>query len=267
MEGNDRALPNLRVGSFNCNGLGKPNKRDLVLSWLKSKPEDIILLQETHTVPDTEEIWRRTWEGEVIFNHGSSNATGVTFLFKRNSNVKICRHKIIVPGRTSLVEIEYESVKYCLINVYCPNNNETTVVENTFSEALGRARDDYLIFAGDWNTVLNNNLDKEGGNPSHSNSNRQAYINQIIADYGLSDIFRLGRGSDRVYTHINKQHKTRTRLDFFLIDDNLVNFPVCYSEISHGFSSDHSYISLTIQGSGVERGKGYWKLNISMLSP
>ena len=78
--------------------------------------------------------------------------------------------------------------------------------------------------------------------------------------------FPINRGSDRVYSHINKQHKTRTRLDFFLIDDNLVNFPVCYSEISHGFSSDHSYVSLTIQGSGVERDKGYWKLNNSHLS-
>ena len=260
--------PNLRVGSFNCNGLGSPSKRELVLNWLNKKAEDIILLQETHSTSLSEESWKRTWGGDIYFNHGNSNSTGVAFLIKPNCNIKICNHVIIMQGRTSLLEIEIEKVKYCIVNVYCPNTNETTVVESTFSEALGRTRDDYLILAGDWNTVLNNSLDKAGGSPAHSNSYRQSYLNNIISEYGLSDIFRLNNGDDRVYTHFNKQHKTRTRLDFFLIDDNLVNFPVCHSQITHGFSSDHSYVTLTIEGStnSLERGKGYWKLNNSHLT-
>ncbi|KAL5249843.1 hypothetical protein ACHWQZ_G018614 [Mnemiopsis leidyi] len=69
----------------------------------------------------------------------------------------------VVQGRTSLLEIEIENVKYCIVKVYCPNSNETTVVESTFSEALGRSRDDFLILAGDWNTVLNSSIDKAGG--------------------------------------------------------------------------------------------------------
>ena len=260
--------PNLKVGSFNCNGLGSPSKREKVLNWLKKKAEDIILLQETHSTILSEESWKRTWGGDIYFNHGNSNSTGVAFLIKPNSNIKICNHVIIVQGRTSLLEIEIENVLYCIVNVYCPNTNDTEVVESTFSEALGRTRDDYLILAGDWNTVLNNSLDKAGGSSTHSNSNRQAYLNNIISEYGLSDIFRLNNGDERFYTHFNKQHKTRTRLDFFLIDDNLVNFPICNSKISHGFNSDHSYITLTIEGSthNIERGKGYWKLNNSHLT-
>ncbi|KAL5257833.1 hypothetical protein ACHWQZ_G012690 [Mnemiopsis leidyi] len=62
--------PNLRAGSFNCNGLGSPNKRE-----------------------------------------------------------QICKRRTVVQGRTSLLEIEIENVKYCIVNVYCPNSNETTVVE------------------------------------------------------------------------------------------------------------------------------------------
>ena len=261
----DLGMPGFRVGSFNCNGLGNVNKRDLVLNWLKSKPEEVILLQETHTTPSTEHAWRRAWDGDIIFNHGSSNSTGVTILFKRNSNIKIGNYRTIIQGRATLVEIEVDSVKFCLVNVYCPNNNETSVVETVFLETLGRTRDDYPIFVGDWNTVLNNTVDKWGGNPTHSNSKRQTYINNIMADYGLCDIFRLSRSNDRVYTHFNKQHKTRTRLDFFIIDDNLVNFPVCETDISHGFNSDHSYISLNLQGSPVSHGRGYWKLNNSHL--
>ena len=48
-----------------------------------------------------------------------------------------------------------------------------------------------------------------------------------------------------------------SRLDFFLIDDNLVNFPICSADVSHCYNSDHSYIALNIQG--------YWKLNNSFL--
>ena len=66
----------------------------------------------------------------------------------------------------------------------------------------------------------------------------------MISDYGLCDIFRLSRGDERVY---NKTYKTASRLDFFLIDDHLSNFPVCNIKISHGYNTDHSYISLNIQ--------------------
>ena len=39
---------------MNCNGLGDRNKRNKVLTWLKNKPENIILLQETHSTLELE---------------------------------------------------------------------------------------------------------------------------------------------------------------------------------------------------------------------
>ena len=104
-------------------------------------------------------------------------------------------------------------------------------------------------------------LDKVGGAAAHNNSNCQQVLNEIMGDWGFSDIFRLNYPNARIFTHFDKQHNTRTRLDFFLIDDNLVNLPVCTSTISHGFSSDHSYISLTLQGNPISHGRGYWKFN------
>ena len=44
-----------------------------------------------------------------------------------------------------------------------------------------------------------------------------------------------------------------------------MNLPVCKTDISHGYNSDHSYVSLTIQGSSIERGRKYWKFNNSHL--
>ena len=38
---------------------------------------------------------------------------------------------------------------------------------------------------------------------------------------------------------------------------------MCRSDISHGFRSDHSYVSLKIKGHEIKHGRGYWKLNDS----
>ena len=113
--------------------------------------------------------------------------------------------------------------------------------------------------------MLDNSLDKVGGAEAHSNVNCQTTLNKIMCDWGFSDIFRLDNPDARIYTHFDKQHKTHTRLDFFLVDDDLVNLPVCCSNISHGFNSDHSYVSLTLQGNPLSHGRGYWKFNNSHL--
>ena len=235
------------------------------IRYLLGKQEEIFFLQETHSTSEVEEEWKRHWEGEIHFSHGSSNSTGVAILFKKSDDIKIRNIRTICQGRVLLIEITYLSVNYCLVNNYSPNNDDQKFIEKVFLETFGRNHEDYLIMGGDWNTVLDNNLDKLGGAAQHANKNYQNYINTIISDYGLCDIFRLSRGSERLYTHFNKQHKTASRLDFFLIDENLSNFPVCNTDISHGYNSDHSYISINIQGSGIVRGKGYWKLNNSHL--
>ena len=139
-----------KVGSFNCNGLGNKNKRSKVLNWLKKKKEDIIFLQETHSTLETESDWKRDWGGEIYFSHGSSNSTGVAILFKKNDhNIEVGDVRTICLGRVLLIEITYNSVKYCLVNNYSPNSDDQQFIENVFLETLGRSRDDHLIMGGD----------------------------------------------------------------------------------------------------------------------
>ena len=204
------------VGSMNCNGLGNKVKRDLVLNWLKDKKEDIFFLQETHSTIESERDWTRSWGGRVYFNHGSSNSTGVAILIKSGANhIKVEKHSNIVNGRASLLEIDIDGVLYCLTNIYAPNNDDVGFHESVFLEALGRNRDDHLIMAGDWNAILSNTLDKTGGSSTHNSHRSQNFLNSMISDYGLSDVFRVNSGDARLYTHFNKKCKTATRLDFF----------------------------------------------------
>ena len=264
----NNALVDLGIGCLNTNGLGNKHKRNLVLNWLKRKSEGIIFIQESHSTQNTEREWQQTWGGKIIFNHGTSNSTGVAILFSKNTlnSTNILNYVHIVPGRATLVDVESGGIVFGLVNVYCPNNDDTSFLNNVFLEACANTKADNLVFAGDWNTILDNSLDKVGGATSHKNVNCQSTLNNIMGDWGYTDVFRLNNPDARIFTHFDKQHSTYTRLDFFLVDDKLVNLPICISNISHGFNSDHSYVSLTLQGNPLSHGRGYWKLNNSHLS-
>ena len=213
----NNALVDLSVGCYNVNGLGNRKKRELVLNWLKSKQEGIIFLQESHSTPSTEREWLNAWGGEVIFNHGASNYTGIAILFRQSilSHVKILKYVHIVPGRATLVDIESGGIVFGLVNIYCPNNDDSSFINKVFLEACASTNSDNLILAGDWNTVLDNDMDKSGGAIAHKNTKCQSLLNSIMGDWGFSDVFRLNNPDSRIFTHFDKQHKTHTRLDFF----------------------------------------------------
>ena len=142
-------LPGLRVGTYNVNGLGNQEKRLQVFNWLKNKEEDIICLQETHSTPSAELSWERSWDGKIIFNHGTSNSTGVAVLVKPNvNNLTITKINHLVEGRATLVELELGSEKFCIANIYAPNNDDIGFLETVFHYTLGRPRDDQVIYGG-----------------------------------------------------------------------------------------------------------------------
>jgi hypothetical protein len=79
------------------------------------------------------------------------------------------------------------------------------------------------------------------------------------------DIWRQINENKRGFTwrRLNPNRK-QSRLDYFLISSSLANFAT-NSSIVPGYRSDHSGISLTLQFSKNDRGKGYWKFNNSLL--
>ena len=79
------SYPELGCGTFNVNGLGDTAKRQEVLRWIENKNDDIVLLQETHSTDITERQWENSWNGRMIFNHGTSNSIGTAFLIRKNN--------------------------------------------------------------------------------------------------------------------------------------------------------------------------------------
>ena len=82
----------------------------------------------------------------------------------------------------------------------------------------------------------------------------------------MIDIWRYQHPDESKYTWVRRNPtKIFCRLDFFLISFGLVE-KICSSSITSGFRSDHCPIFITLVPFTSKRGRGFWKLNCSLLS-
>ena len=78
----------IKISSWNVNGLGSYVKRRKVLTYLKQRNSDVVMLQETHLLEkDTLRIHDR-WIGLAYHNTFNQKKRGVSILFSKKLNVK-----------------------------------------------------------------------------------------------------------------------------------------------------------------------------------
>ena len=161
------------------------------------------------------------------------------------------------------MKIEIQGKLIVLFNIYGPNTDNTDFF-NTLDIHIQKYNDHSLILGGDFNTVINYKLDKLNGR-SDTNKKCNEKIKEIIENNDLCDKWRLKNPHKKVYTwHSNTRPPIFCRLDYFLISQDIVN---CLADcnISTGFKSDHSIISIKLNLHVYCRGPGYFKINNSYL--
>ena len=105
--------------------------------------------------------------------------------------------------------------------------------------------------------------DKKGGLP-RTYQNALKIINQNCEELNLTDIWRTLKADKHRYTWRRKKPEIQCRLDFFLISSDFI----CDTNLAHivpGYKTDHSMILLKIASHYNRRGRGFWKLNTSLL--
>ena len=83
--------------------------------------------------------------------------------------------------------------------------------------------------------------------------------------YGFADVFRELNGQKKQFTWHKRGGAQRARLDMFLASQSLVPF-IKKFQVLPSYKSDHRPISIELDFSSFTRGKGYWKLNDSLLT-
>lgn len=67
-------ISDIRLVTFNVNGIRTEKKRRAIFNYLKNFPAHVILLQETHGSPEIEKIWSSEWGNKIIYSHGTNQS-------------------------------------------------------------------------------------------------------------------------------------------------------------------------------------------------
>lgn len=204
---------NVRIVSMNCQGLADAKKRRDVFHFLKNKKFSIYLLQDTHFSTKLEKYIRAEWGYDCYFASHNTSSRGVVVLFNNNFEFEVKRVFRDQGGNYILILIKMLGKEFLICNIYGPNRDDPDfyIKLNNKIKEIGP---DNIIIGGDWNLVLNFELDYY--NYKHNNNVKaQEQVEQIMIDLDLTDIWRDLNLDLRRFTWRRNNPIQQSRLDFF----------------------------------------------------
>ena len=124
----------IKILSFNAQGLQTNRKRKKVMHWLKKKKANVYLLQETHTTAGDEITWREDWGSKVLFSHGNTESRGVAICFLKDFDYTIKKTIRDGEGRYIILDMEINSTRTVIANIYAPNSDEVSFFNKVIEE-------------------------------------------------------------------------------------------------------------------------------------
>ena len=254
----------LTIFSQNCRGgLSVAAKRRDLFQYVRSKHFDIICLQDTHINPKLDSFIKSEWGFEAYFSSYTTNSRGVMVLLNNTFEHKVNRVKTDKNGNFIILELNIDGKNITLVNLYGPNEDKPEFYEN-IKMKLADFENEEVIMCGDWNLCLD--AEKDCENYLHINNPRaRNIVLNLLDENGFKDPWRIMNENVRKYTwrRLNPTRK-QSRLDFFLVHESIFQF-VTDANITSGYRTDHSAITLKLKFQESARGKGYWKFNNSLL--
>ncbi len=251
--------------SMNVRGLhSMAEKRRKLFQWIHIHKAEIVMIQESHSIPSDVRLWKSEFQGDIFFSHGNSASRGVCILLKSRIKYEVHETRIDNDGRYIILDITINDCRCTLANVYGPNKDDPAFFINVIN-IMESLPNDNRIVAGDFNCILNPLIDKQGGQSNHSHVKARELLKTYMEETSMVDIWRHHHPWVKGFTyHTSGRIVVFTRIDFFLVSAGFV--ALCdNSDIVPGFQSDHSFIKLKLSLIDQQRGKGFFKLNCSLL--
>ena len=223
---------------------------------------DLLILQETHSDSSIEKLWENEWGGRIILSHGTTLSKGVGMFFSKTLFQSVRNIYKDMEGRFVLVDIHQNDMMITLLALYAPNENNAyffTKINDVLKD-----RHEHKVIIGDFNCTLNVNLDRH--NTYCNNNKAKEEIENIMNHYCLNDVWRVQNPDKKEYSWFKKGQITKaSRIDYALVtkglDQNIKNIMYLSS-----IKTDHRAIYMVIDLNKTERGKGFWKMNTSLLT-
>ena len=152
------------------------------------------------------------------------------------------------------------------MNLYGPNKDDPKFYEN-IQQKIVRQGNENIIIVGDWNLLLDPPIDSKNYKHVNNPSAREIVL-KLMSDLNLYDIWREENREKHMFTWKRKLKPgliQMGRLDFFfIISEKLATFSK-NENISPGYRSDHSIISLCLKFISLPKSRTYWKFNNYLL--
>ena len=255
-------MDSIVISSLNCQGLGNPQKRRDVFHYLKQKSYSIYCLQDTHFDKKLLKYIKAEWGYKCFFSCYSSNSRGVAILFNNNFEFKVNKVNRDENGNYIIMSISAMDKELLLVNVYGPNRDNPEFY-NKLMNTVKEYKNHNIIAVGDWNLVLDPNLDYDNYKHTNNPKSKEAIDNMMI-QLELTDIWRENNPECKRFTWRKTSPLKQSRLDFFLLSDYLI-WHFEDTDILPGYRSDHSMITLRLKFRNVIKPNTFWKFNCSLL--
>ena len=255
---------NITIFSQNCQGLGNPQKRRALFRHVRAKKYNIVCLQDVHIQSQQESYVKAEWGNDAYFSCFNSSSRGVLILLNNYFEYKVEKINSDVNGNYIILDINIEGKKFTLINLYGPNDDKPKFYKE-LRQKYKTLNNDNIIMCGDWNLVINPDLDTNNYLHINNPRARNEVLDSIIEEDGFLDTYRIFHEEKREYTWSRRNPvRKQARLDFFLTSFECFLY-VYATNIIPGYRTDHSGVTLELTLNENERGRGYWKFNNSLL--
>ena len=257
-------MSDLNIISLNVRGVRGNNKRISVLQFLKENKYDIACIQETYFNNNCVDRVKCEWDGtsyHCLTN--SAHAKGVSIFLKKGFKGKVLDVHTDNIGRKILLNVEFNNHIIAVANMYAPSEVKERIdfLEKTQTWISQHSNStSKLIICGDLNTV-DNCIDRSSGVIDRSSKQ----FADLKSNLEVCDIWRYNHPTKSDYTYISTAETGgKSRIDYILVSNDLLSF--CKSStIITAPVPDHRGVLLHLQSENKQRGKGYWKLNVSVL--
>jgi exonuclease III len=254
-----------QIVTYNCNGLGNPNKLRRLLIKLETivRGKGIVFLQETHIV--NTDLLKNTWKNNFLSNCKKTNAAGVMILF--NNELKIIENSEDEDGRLLIAVLQGEGSSWIVANAYYPNDHRIGIVfaEKMYLKVLemqAKYPNHVTICAGDYNLCM---TDKDLLNRKRSKSE------QLLAE-NISENNKVAKLIDAYRTRNQNEGFTwnrgtsYSRLDHIFISANSINRVKKVTTNWCLEKSDHAAVTVHLLNvEKLQKGPGIVKVNTKIL--
>ncbi len=257
----------IKIVTINARGLHNTRKRISLFQWLNEAKIDIVLIQETYCTKGFSKQFSFQWDGDVYHSYtDSQHARGVCILLSKRFQGKVLNSCKDENGRRLLLDIIYRDKVYTVVNLYCPTNTNDRIkflIDSTAWVKQNRYASDesLLIIGGDVNCVessydrVSNVIDKSS-----------TYLGNMKNELNVTDVWRYMNPNKKEFTYIDPSYRNRnSRIDVLCVCKELEPYMELCEHVNNP-CPDHKAVMISFRCNNRQRGRGYWKLNVSILS-